>query len=533
MIFSFLRYLLKRFDLFSARCLGTMPVSLRRRSRKVRPFFDEPWYRREYSSDRGAVRNPLAHYLACGWKRGNQPHRHFDVHWYLSTYRDVASSGAEPFEHFLVYGWREGRAPNAEVAKDPSLRAHDLSAMFPVPGGGEGGSRSRGQAHELMNRVAALKRVSQYKPQTPRTKLRPPRPDRLRIAWVIPDFQKGAGGHMNIFRMSHYLEQFGHEVEIFIQHPSHHRTGRDARKTINDHFIPFSGRVELFSTTAPRSEGDALIATDRYTCFPVDAMSGFHRKFYFVQDLETLFYPAGSEALLSEQTYAMDFDCLCNGEWLERIMRERYGRWACAWWQAFDSRCYHPGDPAPDRGSAELPRIAFYARYVTPRRAVELGMIALEMLHQRGLRFHVDFFGWPLGDLDVPYSHRDHGIASPQALGDLYRKATIGMVFSATNHSLINKEMMACGLPVIDLDVESVRAIFPADALFAARPDPEGIATALAQLLTSPDRRRSIRERALRFVENRTWEQSARVVERALRERVGAEVALEESECAR
>ena len=46
------------------------------------------------------------------------------------------------------------------------------------------------------------------------------------------------------------------------------------------------------------------------------------------------------------------------------------------------------------------------------------------------------------------------------ALADLYRRATVGVVFSATNYSLIPHEMMACGLPVVELDGESTRADF-------------------------------------------------------------------------
>lgn len=68
--------------------------------------------------------------------------------------------------------------------------------------------------------------------------------------------------------------------------------------------------------------GDALIATDRYTCYAVNAMEQFRRKFYFVRDYEPLFYPAGTEALLTEATYSFDFDCLCAGEWLHNIMSE-------------------------------------------------------------------------------------------------------------------------------------------------------------------------------------------------------------------
>ncbi|SHN12593.1 glycosyltransferase family 4 protein [Roseibium suaedae] len=346
-------------------------------------------------------------------------------------------------------------------------------------------------------------------------------PERMRITWVIPDFMPGAGGHMTIFRIARYLEEFGHEVNFLVQNPTEHKTGEAAKATINAHFQPFNGTVELFSEETPHAQGDALIATDRFTCYPVEAMGGFIRKFYFVQDYEPAFYAAGAEALLSEATYHFDFDCLCAGEWLHKIMSEKYGRWSTSWPLAYDASVYNLGEgalePAPRSGN----RIALYARYVTSRRAVELAFLALEILHARGVQFEVDFFGWDLGNLTTRYPFVDHGVLGSAELADLYRKATLGVVFSATNHSLVNKEMMACGLPVVDLDLDTVRSIFPESTMAFARPTPEGIADTLEALLADADRRKGLQQGGLDFVKNLSWEKSARLVEAALIERVG------------
>lgn len=341
--------------------------------------------------------------------------------------------------------------------------------------------------------------------------------EHLRITWVIPDFVPGAGGHMTIFRIAHYLEQFGHRVEFLIQNPTNHKSAADALATINNHFQPFSGSVALFTNITPDAEGDALIATDRFTCYPVNAMERFTRKFYFVQDFEPAFYPAGTEALLTEATYGFDFDCLCAGDWLHGKMSKDYGRWSMSWPLAFDKTTYKVGSSSENRLPA---RIALYARYVTPRRAVELAFMALDILHRRKVHFEVDFFGWELGQLNVPFPYRDRGVLTGGELAELYNEATIGVVFSATNHSLVNKEMMACGLPVVDLDLDTVRSIFPDDVMAFAKPTPEGIADAIEKLLTHPQECEALRKRGLSYVGNLSWEQSARMVEKAIRERV-------------
>jgi len=424
----------------------------------------------------------------------------FDAEWYSRAYPDVAASGMAPLRHYVRYGFREGRTPNATATGGP-----------PSSGGLKMVSSLPAQADHI-------RRLTHYQTQVPASELTLHSFDRtrLKICWVIPDFTPGAGGHMTIFRIAHYLAKFGHEVSFLIQRPQHHRSGEEALQTINRHFQPFDGRVILLGEKLPALQGDALLATDRYTCYVARALSGFRRKFYFVQDYETAFYPMGSEALLTENTYRMGFDCLCAGDWLARLMRERYGSWSVSWPLAYDPDIYFPNDSVPRDES----RIAFYARYVTPRRAVELGMIALQILHEQGLTFHVDFYGWDLGNLNVGYPYTNHGVLSSAELGDLYRKATLGVVFSATNHSLANREMMACGLPVVDFDTENVRAVFPEDAVQYVEPYPEAIARGIQQLLVDPLRREELRSGGLKHTRGLRWETSARIVEKALIERI-------------
>ncbi|MDQ0454875.1 glycosyltransferase family 4 protein [Rhizobium paknamense] len=381
--------------------------------------------------------------------------------------------------------------------------------------GGRGGS-------PLQRQSSYLKKFVAYQPVGGEPPVSTLDRKRLRITWVIPDFKPGAGGHMTIFRIASYLERFGHDVRFLIQNPSVHKSGEEARATINQHFQPFSGPVALFTGATPDAEGDALIATDRFTCYPVDAMRGFIRKFYFVQDYEPAFYPSGTEALLTEATYHFDFDCLCAGEWLHRRMSEQYGRWSMAWPLAYDAAVYRTNGQEIARSRN---RIAVYARYVTPRRAVELAFMALEILKKRGLDFEVDFFGWDIGKPSVDFPYRNLGILKGEQLADLYRQATLGVVFSATNHSLVNKEMMACGLPVIDLDLDTVRTIFPADTMAFAKPTPDGIADTLEDLLRHPEKRQALQQHALDYVQQFSWEKSARLVEAALIERIDATLA--------
>jgi glycosyltransferase involved in cell wall biosynthesis len=343
-------------------------------------------------------------------------------------------------------------------------------------------------------------------------------PECLDILWVIPDFRPGLGGHMAIFRMVSYLESKGHRVSIAINDPTHHRTSSEVLASINKSFFPFKGRVTLINGELPELLGDAVIATDRFSCYVVEKMSGFRRKFYFVLDHETEFYPMGTEALIAENTYSMGFDCLSCGEWLHRKMTLNYKAWSSKWNLAHDPNIYFP---ASIQARAKITnRVCFYARHSTPRRAVELGFKAFEILAKRGVDFEVDMLGCDLGSIDLPYKYRSYPLLDAAALAELYRGAAIGMIFSATNHSIMNKEMMACGLPVIDLDVESVRAEFPEGVLKRTMPHPVAIADALEELLNDSAKRVTLSKLGANFANQFCWEDSGKIIEKALCERI-------------
>ena len=132
----------------------------------------------------------------------------------------------------------------------------------------------------------------------------------------------------------------------------------------------------------------------------------------------------------------------------------------------------------------------FYARAVTPRRAVPLGLLALEELHRRRPDVDVVLFG-ESRPIRTPFPHRTLGVLEPAELAQAYNAATAGLVLSMTNPSLIPTEMLACGLPVVDLATESMATTFGTDGPITLCPfDPLAIASALEpSSTTSPSAR--------------------------------------------
>jgi glycosyltransferase involved in cell wall biosynthesis len=108
---------------------------------------------------------------------------------------------------------------------------------------------------------------------------------------------------------------------------------------------------------------------------------------------------------------------------------------------------------------------------------------------------------------------------APARLSELYREASVGIVFSLTTHSLVAHEMMASGLPVVELEGDNVGSALGAsgDIVEMAARRPDAIADAVERLLDAREPAAAMARRARAFVEARTWARAGDQVESAMR----------------
>ena len=108
--------------------------------------------------------------------------------------------------------------------------------------------------------------------------------------------------------------------------------------------------------------------------------------------------------------------------------------------------------------------------------------------------------------------------ASPSQLSWLYSEATVGLCLSLTNFSLMPKEMMACGLPCVELAGISAESIFGSDGPLELAPlDSNRIADSLQRLLEDPHERERRSREGIEFVASHTWDHATDEVEAGLR----------------
>ena len=109
-------------------------------------------------------------------------------------------------------------------------------------------------------------------------------------------------------------------------------------------------------------------------------------------------------------------------------------------------------------------------------------------------------------------------MCSPQELSWLYSQATVGLCLSLTNFSLMPKEMLACGLPCVELAGVSAESIFGSDGPIELAPlDPYALADALERLLEDRALRERRSQEGIAFVASHTWEHATDEVEAGLR----------------
>jgi glycosyltransferase involved in cell wall biosynthesis len=336
------------------------------------------------------------------------------------------------------------------------------------------------------------------------------------IAWVVPAWRRGSGGHTTVFRLVRQMELRGHRCVIHVYDPTQvvTRSGGELRDEIREHFVA-GVEAEVFKGFDAFDSADVCIATAWQTAFPVRDLPRCREKVYLVQDHETEFFATSAQSIWAEETYRMGFRSIAYTPWMAQVLLERYGTDA-RWFECGTDLDVFPF-AGPEGREAEI--VAVYARRETERRAVDLAISALSLLVARRPSVRPVFFG-SHRRTDISFPAEDLRVVSPQRLAKLYQEAAVGLVFSLTTHSLVAHEMMASGLPTVELEGENVgSALGPPGELVAQVPRrPDAIADAVEQLLDDRDAGAAMARRARTFVESRTWERAGDQVEGALRD---------------
>jgi len=295
----------------------------------------------------------------------------------------------------------------------------------------------------------------------------------IQVNWVTGPAAPGSGGHTTTYRIIEHLQGRGYLNRIYFYDPF----GGDHKYYANLARKHYGISCEIDNARTGMADAHAVVATDWPSAYAVFNARSAGKRFYFIQDYEPYFYPVGANSQLAENTYRMGFHAITAGRWLAEKLSREFGITADYFRFGCDTARYRR-DPASERTG-----VAFYARSGTPRRAVELGLLALELFAQRQPNVELHLFGQRLSKL--PYSFINHGLVTPARLNEIYNRCRAGLSLSLTNVSLVPYEMLACGcIPIVN-EADHNRMVLDNAHVRYAPATPHALAAALDDVVRS------------------------------------------------
>ncbi|MFL5312693.1 MAG: glycosyltransferase family 4 protein [Myxococcales bacterium] len=338
------------------------------------------------------------------------------------------------------------------------------------------------------------------------------------VHWYVPYFEYAFyGGVHTILRFATgLLERHGVRSDlVFYDRPSV-PAGQMKAKVVEA--FPALREVEvhvLQSAMQPVPPADASIATFWTSAYAVLKNRNSARKFYFIQDYEPLFYPAGTYYALVEATYRFGFPGIVNTPGLCELYRRDFGAPAIAFTPATDPQLFHP----PAVRQVRPFRVFFYGRPETDRNAFEIGIAALRRLKQRhGADVDVVVAGSDVPP-EIAYGApglRFIGRIPYRETGDLYRQCDAGLVLMLTKHpSYLPFELMSCGaVPVANVNSANAWLLRHEETALVAEPSPSLLLDALERLLRDAALRQRLSAAGQTLIRGFTWDEQ---IDRVLR----------------
>lgn len=319
--------------------------------------------------------------------------------------------------------------------------------------------------------------------------------DLKRVAWILPSPFQGGGGYRTILNNIKALENKGFIPYLFIS-PSPDTDFDNVRKNIRNWYGYDFGNIELVSDLD--DSYDAVIATFWTTAFIADN-TDISKKLYFCQDFEPFFYPVGDDYLEAERSYKLNLQPVCLGKWLSQMVSSLSPKTPLMCEFGADKQVYFPIEKTQKEHA--ICAIFQPEKY---RRATKLLVDSIAIINRFAPEIKIYLYGSNNNDESLENLDVDNlGLLSPSECNALYNKCKLGISLSATNPSRIPFEMMASGLPVIELDMPNNKLDLPSKAIKFVEYNSEKMARMVCSLIKSNNDLISMSHSGIDFMKNR------------------------------
>ncbi|MGQ9633284.1 MAG: rhamnosyltransferase WsaF family glycosyltransferase [Bryobacteraceae bacterium] len=347
----------------------------------------------------------------------------------------------------------------------------------------------------------------------------PPLGELRSLVWFTPEVPSAQyGGIYTILRFADYFRRAHGTQSTFVFLPPAEEWL--VRRRIRAAFPELAEHCKIAILAPPfrpddLGSADAGIATEWRTAYTLLRYNRVRRKFYFVQDDESLFHPAGTLSALADETYRFGFLGICNSIGVRNRYALRGG--VCEHFDpCVDTRLFYPaGAVGRDRRQEPL-TVFWYARPSYPRNCFEILADALRLLKQRmGSQVRIVAAGedWDPKSWGLKGVVENLGLLTYRQSAALYRSCHAGVVCMMTCHpSYIPLELMASGaLVVSNLNLHTSWLLQHRVNSLITKCSASCIADALEEGLIDADLRTRLTSEALTLIQERysRWDEQA------------------------
>ena len=320
----------------------------------------------------------------------------------------------------------------------------------------------------------------------------------MSAAWVLPSLIEGSGGHRTILQNVQYLIRKGYECDVYVEDKGEVKNSEELRRQAETLFGKHDCRFILGYDI--QGEYDIIFATAWFTAKVVRDCNSKAVKAYFIQDFEALFNPMGDGYILACNSYGYGLKPVTIGRWLSHKMQTEYRTPSRYFDFCADRRIYRPLPEAKKEHA-----ICFVYQPDKPRRCSVLGIEALGIVKFLRPDVKIYLYGSNIKG-NVWFEHENLGIIPLEKCNALYNKCEVGLCISSSNPSRIPFEMMAAGLPVVDLYMENNFYDMPNEGVRLAHTTPESIAQALIEILDHRETAAEMSEAGKRYMADKDLE---------------------------
>ena len=320
--------------------------------------------------------------------------------------------------------------------------------------------------------------------------------EQLQVGWVLSGNQHSHLWYERIFMVANEISKRGHGVALFFDVATDLGDGA-AIGALAEYHLGEAPSFQIVLGTETIWSCDALIATDYLTAnFANEKRDRAFLPALLVQDFAPQTSGLAAESFETERIFRSDLFFMALGEPLAGLIQSCFGIASEIISHWINRNHFFPRRERSTSGLGS--KVLFYVPTAMSGMSFWLGIRAFTILVEQTpeveivVMSEISISG---GIIDLPY--QEIRAANTMERGELFREVDLCVTASSPILSAQIYEMMACGLPVMDLQADFTDGVGRSDRSSAVSPRPEHIAQQLSSLLGDDDKRRRMSETAI------------------------------------